>query len=161
PTTSWRPSSASPSRSRSACSSASRAIRSLPRISPLPCSWAASAPCRTPTIPPPRPAWREGAAVKAIVCREIAEDIGTLRLEGTERPPPGPGQARVRSRAAAVNFPDILTVQGKYQHKPPLPFIPGSEAAGDVVAVGEGVANVKAGDRVICGGLGGYAEEMQ
>ncbi|HLY79166.1 MAG TPA: NADPH:quinone oxidoreductase family protein, partial [Caulobacteraceae bacterium] len=58
-------------------------------------------------------------------------------------------------------FPDILTVQGKYQHKPPLPFTPGTEAAGDVIAVGAGVTNVKVGDRVICGGLGGYAEEMQ
>jgi NADPH2:quinone reductase len=99
--------------------------------------------------------------VKAIVCREIAEDIGTLRLEEIELPPLGAGQARVRIRAAAVNFPDILTVQGKYQHKPPLPFIPGSEAAGDVIALGDGATNVKIGDRVIVGGLGGYAEEMQ
>jgi NADPH2:quinone reductase len=67
----------------------------------------------------------------------------------------------VRIRAAAVNFPDILTVQGKYQHKPPLPFTPGSEAAGDVIAVGGDVTNVKAGDRVITGGLGSYAEETQ
>jgi NADPH2:quinone reductase len=60
-----------------------------------------------------------------------------------------------------VNFPDILTVQGKYQHKPALPFIPGSEAAGDVIAVGAGVSNVNIGDRVITGGLGSYAEEIQ
>ncbi|HUO91014.1 MAG TPA: alcohol dehydrogenase catalytic domain-containing protein, partial [Rhizomicrobium sp.] len=99
--------------------------------------------------------------MKAIVCREIADDIGTLRLEDIALPPLGPGQARVRIRAAAVNFPDILTVQGKYQHKPPLPFTPGTEAAGDVIAVGAGVTNVKVGDRVICGGLGCYAEEMQ
>jgi NADPH2:quinone reductase len=99
--------------------------------------------------------------MKAIICREIAEDIGTLRLEEIELPLLGPGQARIRIRAAAVNFPDILTVQGKYQHKPPLPFIPGSEAAGDVIAVGAGVTNVKVGDRVIVGGLGGYAEEAQ
>jgi NADPH2:quinone reductase len=99
--------------------------------------------------------------MKAIVCRAIAEDIGTLKLEDLELPPVGAGQARVRIRAAAVNFPDILTVQGKYQHKPPLPFIPGSEAAGDVIAVCEGVTNVKVGDRVITGGLGSYAEEIQ
>jgi NADPH2:quinone reductase len=99
--------------------------------------------------------------VKAILCRAIADDIGTLKLEEIDLPPPGPGQARIHVRAAAVNFPDILTVQGKYQHKPPLPFIPGSEAAGDVIAVGEGVTDVKIGDRVIAGGLGGYAEEMQ
>ncbi len=99
--------------------------------------------------------------MKAIVCRAIADDIGTLRLEDVDLPPLRPDQARIRIRAAAVNFPDILTVQGKYQHKPPLPFTPGSEAAGDVIAVGEAVTTVKVGDRVICGGLGGYAEEMQ
>jgi NADPH2:quinone reductase len=99
--------------------------------------------------------------MKAIVCREIAEDIGTLKLEDVTLPELKPGQVRVRIRAAAVNFPDILTVQGKYQHKPPLPFTPGSEAAGDVIAVGEGVTNVKVGDRVITGGLGSYAEETQ
>jgi NADPH2:quinone reductase len=92
--------------------------------------------------------------MKALVCREIAEDIGTLKLEDVTLPPPGAGQVRVRIRAAAVNFPDILTVQGKYQHKPPLPFTPGSEAAGDVIVVGEGVTNVAVGDRVITGGLG-------
>jgi NADPH2:quinone reductase len=99
--------------------------------------------------------------VKAIVCREIADDIGTLKLEEIALPPPKAGEARVRIRAAAVNFPDILTVQGKYQHKPPLPFTPGTEAAGDVIALGTGVTHVKIGDRVIVGGLGGYAEEMQ
>ena len=67
--------------------------------------------------------------MKAIVCREIAEDIGTLRLEEIELPPLQPHEARVRIRAAAVNFPDILTVQGKYQHKPALPYTPGSETS--------------------------------
>jgi NADPH2:quinone reductase len=99
--------------------------------------------------------------VKAIICRAIAEDIGTLRLEDVTLPALKPQEARVRLRAAAVNFPDILTVQGKYQHKPELPFIPGTEAAGDVIAVGEAVTNVQVGDRVIVGGLGGYAEEAQ
>ncbi|MBV9903798.1 MAG: NADPH:quinone oxidoreductase family protein [Alphaproteobacteria bacterium] len=99
--------------------------------------------------------------MKAVVCRAIADDIGTLKLEDIELPPPAPGQARVRIRAAAVNFPDILTVQGKYQHKPPLPFTPGTEASGDVIAIGDGVTNVKVGDRVIVGGIGCYAEEMQ
>ncbi|MEI9888700.1 MAG: NADPH:quinone oxidoreductase family protein [Rhizomicrobium sp.] len=99
--------------------------------------------------------------MKAVVCREIAEDLGTLKLEDVDLPPLKPGEARIRIRAAAVNFPDILTVQGKYQHKPALPFTPGSEAAGDVVAIGGGVTNVGIGDRVICGGLGGYAQEMQ
>lgn len=99
--------------------------------------------------------------MKAIVCREISDDIGTLKLEDIELPTLKPQEARVRIRAAAVNFPDILTVQGKYQHKPELPYTPGGEAAGDVIAVGSEVSNVKVGDRVICGGLGAYAEEMQ
>ncbi|MBV9539819.1 MAG: NADPH:quinone oxidoreductase family protein, partial [Alphaproteobacteria bacterium] len=99
--------------------------------------------------------------MKAVVCRAIADDIGTLKLEDIELPPPAAGQARVRIRAAAVNFPDILTVQGKYQHKPPLPFTPGTEASGDVIAIGDGVTNLKVGDRVIVGGIGCYAEEMQ
>jgi len=99
--------------------------------------------------------------MKAILCRALADDIGTLTLEEIDLPPLGSGHARVRLRAAAVNFPDILTVQGKYQHKPDLPFIPGSEGAGEVTAVGEGVTNVKPGDRVIVVGLGCYAEEIQ
>lgn len=99
--------------------------------------------------------------MKAIVCREISDDIATLRLEEVELPPLRPHEARVRIRAAAVNFPDILMVQGKYQHRPTLPFTPGTEAAGDVVAVGNAVTNVQVGDRVICTGLGCFAQEMQ
>src|SRR5690242_2179559 len=99
--------------------------------------------------------------MKAIVCREISEDIGTLRLEDVSLPPLKPNEARLRVRAAAVNFPDILTVQGKYQHKPQLPFTPGSEASGVITAVGADVLEVQPGDRVIAGGLGCFAEEMQ
>ena len=99
--------------------------------------------------------------MKAIVCREISDDITTLKLEEVALPAPQSHEARVKIRAAAVNFTDILTVQGKYQHKPAVPFTPGSEAAGDVIAVGSAVTGVKPGDRVICGGLGCYAEEMQ
>lgn len=98
--------------------------------------------------------------MKAIVCRAIGEDIGTLKVEERALPPLKPNEARVRVRAAAVNFTDILTVQGKYQHKPELPFTPGSEAAGDVVEIGNAVTTLKPGDRVIVGGLGGFAEEM-
>lgn len=98
--------------------------------------------------------------MKAIVCREISEDISTVKLEEVKLPPLQPYEARVRVRAAAVNFPDILTIQGKYQHKPALPFTPGTEAAGDVIAIGDKVGNVKVGDRVIVTGLGCYAEEV-
>jgi NADPH2:quinone reductase len=74
----------------------------------------------------------------------------------------GANEIRIRVRAAAVNFPDILMVQGKYQHKPELPFIVGGERAGDVIAVGSGATRFKVGDRVVGGALsGGFAEEAQ
>ncbi len=97
--------------------------------------------------------------MKAILCRAIADDITTVQLEEVTPRPLGPGDARIRIRAAAVNFPDILTIQGKYQHKPDLPFTPGTEAAGDVIETGSAVTKVKVGDRVIVGGQGCYAEE--
>lgn len=63
-------------------------------------------------------------------------------------PEPGAGEIRIRNKAAALNFYDILMIQGKYQVKPPRPFTPGSEVAGVVDAVGEGVESFKPGDRV-------------
>ncbi len=75
-------------------------------------------------------------------------------------PQPGPGQVLVRVAAVACNFPDILLCQGRYQEKPALPFTPGMEISGEVVAAGEGAA-AKVGDRVIGTppiGHGGYAE---
>jgi NADPH2:quinone reductase len=99
--------------------------------------------------------------MKALVCRALGDDIGALKIEDLELPPLGAGQARVRLRAAAVNFPDILTAQGKYQHKPALPYVPGTEGAGDVIAVGDGVTNVAVGERVIVGALGCFAQETQ
>lgn len=72
----------------------------------------------------------------------------SMRLEQVALPEPGRGEVRVRTFAAALNFFDILQVQGKYQVKPPFPFTPGAEAAGVVDAAGEGVNHVRAGDRV-------------
>ena len=73
-------------------------------------------------------------------------------------PAPGPGQVRVAVRAASLNFPDLLTVQNKYQVKPPLPFVPGSEFSGTVEAVGEGVRHLAPGDAVASVGVsGGFA----
>ena len=73
----------------------------------------------------------------------------------------GQGQVRVAVHAAGVNFPDTLIIQDKYQFKPPRPFAPGHEVAGDIVEVGEGVTGYKKkGDRVIGAiGSGGYATE--
>jgi len=72
-------------------------------------------------------------------------------------PEPKPGEVRVAIRAASLNFPDLLIVQNKYQVKPTLPFVPGSEYAGVVDAVGEGVTKLRVGDAVAAfGGLGGF-----
>ncbi len=97
---------------------------------------------------------------RAIVVRALSEDLSTLALEPRDVRAPGAGEVRVRLRAASVNFPDILMVQGKYQHKPDLPFTPGMEGAGDVVAVGDGVSGLKIGDKVIVSRLGCFAEEI-
>ena len=98
---------------------------------------------------------------RAVRCHAISEDIGSVTLDELQLPDPGPGEVQVRLKACAVNFPDLLMIQGKYQHKPPLPFAPGGEAAGDVAAVGADVRNVKEGDAV-CLGLrsGGFAEAV-
>ena len=99
--------------------------------------------------------------MKAIICSELSDDIGTVRLTEVEIGDPGPGEVQVGLKACAVNFPDLLMIQGKYQFKPPLPFAPGSEGAGDVIAVGAGVTNLKKGDRVVIGmRYGGFAEAI-
>src|SRR5205809_679426 len=84
---------------------------------------------------------------KAVVCRELGPPE-SLRLETFAAAPLAPGQVRVAIRAAGINFPDILMAAGEYQLKPPLPFTPGVEAAGDVVEVND-ASGVAVGDRVI------------
>jgi NADPH2:quinone reductase len=73
----------------------------------------------------------------------------TLVLEEIPEPSAGPGEVRVAVRACGVNFPDLLIIQDLYQYKPPRPFAPGAELAGVIDAVGEGVENVRVGDRVL------------
>ena len=83
----------------------------------------------------------------------------SMRLDEVEAPAAGSGEVKIRNHAAALNFFDILQVQGKYQIKPPFPFIPGAEVAGTVDAIGEGVIGCKAGDRVMAIARGrGFAE---
>ncbi len=85
--------------------------------------------------------------------------IGPEALTWKELPTPEPkaGEIRVAIRAASLNFPDLLIVQNKYQVKPPLPFVPGSEYAGVVEAVGEGVTHIAVGDHVAAfGATGGF-----
>ena len=82
-----------------------------------------------------------------------------MSFEEIPTPEPGAGEIRIKNHAAALNFFDILMVQGKYQTKPPRPFTPGSEVAGIVEAVGEGVTGFAIGDRVqAMATSGGYAE---
>src|SRR5256885_16126346 len=81
----------------------------------------------------------------------------SLKLMEIPSKPLGKGQVRVAVRAAGVNFPDTLIIADKYQFKPPRPFAPGHEVAGDITEVGEGVSAYKAGDRVVAMiGHGGY-----
>src|SRR4030081_1764542 len=95
---------------------------------------------------------------KAIVCRELGPPEG-LHLETFASVPLKPGEVRVGARAAGINFPDILMAAGEYQLKPPLPFTPGVEAAGDVIEV-NGAVGVAVGDRVIVKlRHGAYADE--
>jgi len=85
----------------------------------------------------------------------------TLQLTELPDPVPGSGELLVRVRAAAVNYPDVLIIEDKYQFKPPRPFAPGGEIAGEVEAVGDGVDGWKPGDRLIAvPGWGGMAEKV-
>jgi NADPH2:quinone reductase len=85
--------------------------------------------------------------------------IGIDAVTWKELPTPVPaeGQVLINIKAASLNFPDILIVQNKYQHKPALPFVPGSEYAGVIEAVGPGVTHLKVGQNVAClSGTGGF-----
>lgn len=83
----------------------------------------------------------------------------TIRLENVDEPTPAAGQVRIRNQASALNFFDILQIQGKYQIKSPFPFIPGAETAGVIDALGDGVTGMKAGNRVMAlTHGGGFAE---
>lgn len=99
--------------------------------------------------------------MRAVVCTELAP-IDRLVVEERPDPEPGPGKVVVAVRAAGVSYVDGLFVQGRYQIKPPLPFTPGGEVAGDVVAVGDGVDGVDVGDRVLAlPWLGGFASHVE
>jgi NADPH2:quinone reductase len=98
--------------------------------------------------------------MRAILCNEYGP---AEKLEIAELPSPeakGSG-VKVKVRAAGLNFPDTLIIEGKYQIKPPMPFSPGGEMAGEVVAVGDQVSRFKVGDRVMgLTGYGAFAEEI-
>ncbi len=99
--------------------------------------------------------------MKAVLCKKYGPPE-SLVVEDVPSPQPGPGEVVVSMRAASVNFPDVLIIENKYQFKPPLPFSPGSELAGVVKAVGEGVTSFKPGDKVIAfTTFGAFAEEVK
>ncbi|MDE3196139.1 MAG: NADPH:quinone oxidoreductase family protein, partial [Acidobacteriota bacterium] len=103
---------------------------------------------------------KAGGAVrmKAWLVREFG-DPEQMDWAEVELPQPGPGEVRIRNRAAALNFFDMLQIQGNYQVKPPLPFTPGAEIAGTVDAVGDDVRGFMPGDRVLSlPQIGGFAE---
>jgi NADPH2:quinone reductase len=99
--------------------------------------------------------------VKAVLCKAYGPPE-SLVFEETASLMPGPGEVVVSVKAAGVNFPDVLIIENKYQLKPPLPFSPGSEVAGVVKAIGNGVDGVTPGDRVFAiTGYGAFAEEVK
>jgi NADPH2:quinone reductase len=98
--------------------------------------------------------------MRALVCKEWGP-IEDLSVEEVPDPEAGPGSVVIDVKAAGVNFPDALIVQGLYQYKPPLPFSPGSEVAGIVSEIGEGVTHLSIGDRVTAVTVwGGFAEKL-
>jgi NADPH2:quinone reductase len=99
--------------------------------------------------------------VKAWQVTQLGEPLDVLSLNEVPDPEPGPGQVLVRVRAAAANFPDLLMCRGLYQVRPALPFTPGVELCGEIVAMGAGVTGFGVGDRVIGGPVqptGGFGE---
>lgn len=98
--------------------------------------------------------------MRAVVCDELGPP-SVLHVEERPDPEARAGQVVIEVEACGVNFVDALFVAGEYQIKPPLPFVPGSEVAGTVVAVGEGVEAPAVGQRVLAStGLGGYASHV-
>jgi NADPH2:quinone reductase len=98
--------------------------------------------------------------MKALLCREFG-GLEKLAVEDLPSPTPGEGQVLIAVKYASVNYPDALTVLGRYQFKPTLPFTPGSEFSGVVKAIGPGVTKFKVGQSVLSPSLrGAFAEEV-
>ncbi|MEG9861540.1 MAG: NADPH:quinone oxidoreductase family protein [Parvularculales bacterium] len=98
--------------------------------------------------------------MKAVLCKEYGPP-DALVVEDIPTPEPGPDQVLLKVHAAAVNFPDVLIIQNKYQFSHETPFTPGSEVAGEVIQCGENVKNLKVGDRILgSSGVGGFAEQI-
>lgn len=97
--------------------------------------------------------------MRALVCKEYGT-ADTLVVEEIDDPSPGDGEVLVAVKAAALNFPDVLTIAGQYQVKTPPPFVPGIEASGEIEALGAGVTNFSVGDAVVLTTMtGAFAEK--
>ena len=96
--------------------------------------------------------------MRALVCETLGP-VTSHQVQEIPDPVPGKHQVAIRVHACGVNFADTLIVQGKYQERPELPFVPGSEVAGEVIALGEGVKGIALGQRVMAlTSVGGFAE---
>ena len=99
--------------------------------------------------------------MKAVVCREHGLPEKLELVADWPEPEVGEHDVLVRVRAAGLNFPDVLIIQGKYQFQPELPFIPGNECSGEIEAVGAAVTRFKVGDKVIsAAGTGAFCEHI-
>ena len=98
--------------------------------------------------------------MRALTCQEF-DQPETLTVQQKPDPVPGPGEVVIEVAAAGVNYPDALMVMGQYQVRPPLPFVPGAEAAGTVSAVGEGVTHLRPGQAVVAfTGTGAFSTHL-
>ena len=98
--------------------------------------------------------------MKALQCVELAGPE-KLILSDIDDPKPGNGEVLIEIKAASVNFPDVLMIQGLYQVQPPMPFIPGAECSGVIAEIGEGVESCSIGDHVfVMAGNGCFAEKI-
>ena len=99
--------------------------------------------------------------MKAVVCKELGMPDKLELVEDWPEPELGEHDVLIAVKAAGLNFPDVLMIQGKYQTQPPMPFIPGQELAGVVEATGDKVTRYKVGDRVVSmGNNGAFAEKV-
>ena len=96
--------------------------------------------------------------MRALIVSDLQPDFAGVALGEMPDPKPQADEVVLRVEAAALGFPDLLMTHGGYQHKPPLPFVPGMEMAGEVVDVGAEVTRFQPGDKVTAGGFGGFAE---
>jgi NADPH2:quinone reductase len=98
--------------------------------------------------------------MKAVLCKAFGPPE-SLVIEDIPAPEPGPGEILIDVHASALNFPDVLMIEGKYQSQPPFPFSPGGELAGTIAALGPDTEGLQIGERVFASvGVGGFAEQI-